>query len=124
MNRLRYSSVLACLTLSSSLSYAQEVDTAFDVQQQYQQNAQQSQLRVEALDDETLSMVSSSNRELESYEALLTYNENMRQLLASQEEDSTSGRASRSRSESASYRTIKFILFITDKIGLNLLVFN
>jgi len=49
-----------------------------------QQAAGQSQDRVESLDDETMSMVSAYNRELSRAEELQTYNDNMRQLLASQ----------------------------------------
>lgn len=58
-----------------------------DTQQQLQQTAQQSQRLIEELDDETMSLVSSYNRELERYEELATYNENMRELLASQAEE-------------------------------------
>lgn len=65
----------------------QDAQDVRDAQQQLQQSAQQSQLLIEELDDETRSMVSAYNRELERYEELLTYNENMRQLLTSQNEE-------------------------------------
>jgi len=74
------------LLLFTSMAHAQQgIDTAIDVEQQYQLDAQGSQSRIESLDDETMSSVASYNRELERYEDLVTYNENMRQLLASQE---------------------------------------
>ncbi len=48
------------------------------------QSAVASQTRVEALDDETLALISRYNGELTRYEDLVTYNDNMHQLLASQ----------------------------------------
>ncbi|MEZ5489559.1 MAG: DUF3450 domain-containing protein [Gammaproteobacteria bacterium] len=74
--------VLACLADST---FAQDPDAVLQTQQQYQQDAQQSQQRIESLDDETMDLVANYNREIERYEDLQTYNENLRQLLASQE---------------------------------------
>ena len=73
----------------SNGAFSQDPDAPIQVQEQYQQDARQSQQRVEDLDDETISLVSSYNREVERYEDLLTYNENLRQLLASQEQERT-----------------------------------
>ena len=78
---------LFCLLGLSNSAYSQDPDAPLQVQQQYQQDAQQSQERIEALDDETMTLVASYNREIERYEDLLTYNENLRQLLASQEQE-------------------------------------
>ncbi|MEM8767244.1 MAG: DUF3450 domain-containing protein [Pseudomonadota bacterium] len=60
------------------------VDDVINTQGAYQETAATSQARVETLDDETLDLISSYNTELARYEDLVTYNENMRQLLASQ----------------------------------------
>jgi len=78
---------LFCLLGLSNGAYSQDPDAALQVQQQYQQDAQQNQQRIEDLDDETMSLVTSYNREIERYEDLLTYNENLRQLLASQQQE-------------------------------------
>lgn len=80
---------LSCLLWLASGAHGQDPDAALQVQQQYQQDAQQSQQLIEELDDETMSLVASYNRELERYEDLLTYNENLRQLLASQQQERT-----------------------------------
>lgn len=58
-----------------------------ELQEELQQTAQDSQERVEQLDNETMSLVANYNRELERYQDLLTYNESMRALLASQAEE-------------------------------------
>ena len=71
----------------SSLCFAQDADDVLVQQQQLQTDAQQSQQRIEALDDESLAMLSAYNREQERFEDLVTYNENLRQLLASQAEE-------------------------------------
>ena len=78
---------LYCLLWLASGAHGQDPDAALQVQQQYQEEAQQSQQRIEELDDETMSLVASYNREIERHEDLLTYNENLRQLLASQERE-------------------------------------
>ncbi len=81
-------SLLVCLLPCATAIYAQQdVGTVIDEQLQYQEEAQQSQQLVEELDDETLLMISQYNRELERYEDLFTYNENMRGLIASQEQE-------------------------------------
>jgi len=80
---------LLCLAQVGMAQDPPDAANAIEQQQQYQQDAQQSQQRIEALDDETITMVSAYNRELERYEDLVTYNENMRQLLASQEQEKT-----------------------------------
>lgn len=80
---------LASLASVSEAQAPASVNDVIDQQEQYQQDAQQSQQRIETLDDETMAMVSTYNRELERYEDLVTYNENMRQLLASQEQERT-----------------------------------
>lgn len=77
---------LNCVILAIPGS-AQTPGDARDEQQALQQQAQQTQSRIESLDDETMAMVSAYNRELARYEELLTYNENMRQLLESQEQE-------------------------------------
>ncbi|MBT8147737.1 MAG: DUF3450 domain-containing protein [Gammaproteobacteria bacterium] len=78
---------LLCLSGLAPGAFGQDPDTPLQEQQQYQQDAQQSQQRIEALDDETMVLVASYNREIDRYEDLLTYNENLRQLLASQEQE-------------------------------------
>ena len=78
---------LLCLSGLAPDAFGQDPDAPLQAQQQYQQDAQQSQQRIEALDDETMALVSSYNREIDRYEDLLTYNENLRQLLASQEQE-------------------------------------
>lgn len=78
---------LLCLSGLAPGAFGQDPDAPLQAQQQYQQDAQQSQQRIEALDDETMALVSSYNREIDRYEDLLTYNENLRQLLASQEQE-------------------------------------
>jgi len=84
---MKFSAASYCLTLlfiTTNPVFAQDPDDALQAQTQYQQQAQQSQQQVEALDDETMRLVASYNRELQRYEELQTYNENLRQLLASQ----------------------------------------
>lgn len=60
------------------------VSTVLEAQEAAQEAAAASQARVEALDDESLAMISRYNTELARYEDLVTYNDNMRKLLASQ----------------------------------------
>ena len=81
--------VCACVLSSSFLVRAQspEVGDVLDVQRGYQTAAQQNQQRVEALDQQTLAMIARYNDELKRHDDLLTYNENLRQLLASQAEE-------------------------------------
>jgi len=78
---------LLCLCVLSDIALAQDPDAALQVQEEFQQQAAQSQQRIESLDDETMGLVASYNREIERYEDLLTYNENLRQLLDSQEQE-------------------------------------
>ena len=61
-----------------------QVGDVLDAQADYQAEAVESQTRLDALDDETLTLISRYNSELARYEDLKTYNDNMRQLLASQ----------------------------------------
>lgn len=87
---MRPALIVATLSLTFGWGSAVKAQDASDIrneQQTLQQQAQQSQSRIADLDDETMSMVSAYNRELERYEELLTYNENMRQLLESQEQE-------------------------------------
>lgn len=72
------------ITISPPVLMAQQPVDARDAQNALQQEAIESQSRVEELDDETMAMVSAYNREIQRYEELLSYNENMRQLLESQ----------------------------------------
>lgn len=60
------------------------VDDVLRAEEGAQSTAAASQTRVEALDDETLNLISEYNRQLARYEDLIAYNDNMRQLLASQ----------------------------------------
>jgi hypothetical protein len=84
---------LVCASALSSSSFVRaqsaEVNDVLDVQRGYQTAAQQSQQRVEELDQQTLAMVARYNDELERHDDLLAYNENLRQLLASQAEEKT-----------------------------------
>ena len=89
MKKLPVLTEIFCLLWISGSVYGQDADAPLQVQQQYQQDAEQSQQRIEALDDETMSLVASYNREIERYEDLLTYNENLRQLLESQQRERT-----------------------------------
>lgn len=73
--------------LSAPQVWAQQPSDARVEQQSLQQDAIESQQRIEALDDETMALVSAYNRELQRYEELLAYNANMRQLLESQDEE-------------------------------------
>jgi hypothetical protein len=57
---------------------------ALDEVQSYQTIAGRSQARVEDLDDAALAMLSQYNGEVDRYEDLRTYNDNLRELLASQ----------------------------------------
>ena len=61
-----------------------QVDDVLEAQTSYQQQAIDAQNRLDSLDDETLTLISRYNSELARYEDLRTYNDNMRQLLASQ----------------------------------------
>ena len=77
-------SLLACSVLLALAVEAAEVGDVLDVQSDYQQSAIASQSRLDALDDETLALISRYNSELARFEDLKTYNDNMRQLLDSQ----------------------------------------
>lgn len=78
----RLATVLCCLVPLAAA--AQQPADARAEQEVLQRDAAQSQARIDNLDDETMSMVSAYNRELERYEELQSYNENLRQLLDSQ----------------------------------------
>lgn len=77
-------SVLVFISLFASFCHGQGVEDVVAQQEQLQRDAQESQQRIEALDDESLAMLAAYNREQERYEDLTTYNENLRQLLANQ----------------------------------------
>lgn len=84
--------LLAMIPLLATAATAEEstqadstsVAEVIDAQTSLQQSAADSQTRVDALDDETLALISRYNTELARYEDLITYNDNMRQLIASQ----------------------------------------
>lgn len=67
--------------------YAQQPAEVMQEQESLQEALQESQSQIEDLDDETASLVGNYNRELARYQDLIAYNENMRQLLQSQEEE-------------------------------------
>lgn len=78
--------VLSVLAFAPGLSAreAAGVDDVLDTQNAYQTDAIDTQARLDALDDETLALISRYNSELARFEDLKAYNANMRQLLASQ----------------------------------------
>ena len=78
---------LLWLAMSHGQVIGQSVDAVLEEEVVYQQSAQQSQRLVEDLDSETLAMVSAYNRELERYDDLVTYNENLRQLIENQQQE-------------------------------------
>jgi hypothetical protein len=63
------------------------VDEVIEARTSYQDDARASQQRVEDLDDETLALIARYNGELERHQDLLTYNANLRELLANQERE-------------------------------------
>jgi HPt (histidine-containing phosphotransfer) domain-containing protein len=79
---------LAAILMTPILSRGEEpaatAADALDEAQSYQAIAGRSQARVEDLDDAALAMLSQYNSEVDRYEDLRTYNENLRELLASQ----------------------------------------
>ncbi|MCB1670796.1 MAG: DUF3450 domain-containing protein [Gammaproteobacteria bacterium] len=77
--------LITTLSLMAGTALAQAPDDVLETELEYQQDAGQSQDRVAALDDETMGLVASYNREIERYQDLETYNENLRQLLDSQQ---------------------------------------
>ena len=79
-------SVLCALVLPPGAAAEETagVDDVLDAQNAYQTEAVDTQTRLDALDDETLTLISRYNSELARYEDLKAYNANMRQLLASQ----------------------------------------
>ncbi len=87
--RVQYLSILT-ISLMSAVSIAApsiEPDTAktlVDAQTQYQQGAADSQTQIEKLDDETLALLTEYNAESARLDALNTYNNNLRAMLASQ----------------------------------------
>lgn len=84
MSLLLAPSALAAVAEESTQADSTSVAEVIDAQTVLQRSAADSQSRVDALDDETLALVSRYNTELARYEDLITYNDNMRQLLASQ----------------------------------------
>ena len=76
--------LVAVLGATALAEESVEVGNVLEAQTDYQAEAIESQSRLDALDDETLTLISQYNSELARYEDLRTYNENMRQLLASQ----------------------------------------
>ncbi len=79
--------VVMGLSMFAAVGAAAEasVDEAVDVQADQQEAAQASQRQVEALDDETVALLSQYHTELERLADLETYNANMRKMRASQE---------------------------------------
>lgn len=78
---------LVCSFACAFEAAAQEnasVEDVLGAQAANQAEAIETQSRLDALDDETLNLISRYNGELARYEDLKTYNANMRQLLASQ----------------------------------------
>lgn len=80
--------LLCTCLLAPPVAWSQAAEPAagdvLEVQTDYQSEAIDSQARLDELDDETLTLISQYNGELTRYEDLKTYNDNMRQLLASQ----------------------------------------
>ena len=74
----------AILGASALAEESAQVGDVLEAQTDYQTQAIESQTRLDTLDDETLTLISRYNSELARYEDLKTYNDNMRQLLASQ----------------------------------------
>lgn len=80
--------VLGAILYTSSLaSEPARVGDVLDQQTSYQRSAVASQQRIDQLDDETLTLLSNYHSELERLTDLETYNDNMRRLRASQEEE-------------------------------------
>ena len=73
------------LAMTSAHGVAQAVDDVIDVQQGQQTGAVAQQQQIDALDDETVALLSEYHAELERLEDLQTYNTNMRRMRASQE---------------------------------------
>jgi len=61
------------------------VDDVIEARTSYQQQARQSQQRIDNLDDETLALIARYGSELERYNDLTAYNDNLRALLNNQE---------------------------------------
>lgn len=81
--------ISSTVLLISPISVAQEtsVSDVLEEQTDYQRDAQQSQARVEKLDDETLKLIARYGSELERYSDLVTYNDNLRKLVANQRQE-------------------------------------
>ncbi|MDH3643098.1 MAG: DUF3450 domain-containing protein [Gammaproteobacteria bacterium] len=75
----------AAIGVTSAAAQTATPDAAIDAAGAYQNTASQSQKRIESLDDQALAMLSEYNAEIERYEDLLTYNANLKALLASQQ---------------------------------------
>ncbi len=81
-----YLRAVVCLGLLAGVpAHAASVDDALDARTTYQAEAQQSQQRIDNLDEETLKLIARYNAEVERHEDLLTYNANLRELLKNQE---------------------------------------
>ncbi len=63
------------------------VDDVINERTSYQSEAQRSQSRIDGLDDETLTLIARYGSELERYSDLVTYNDNLRNLLANQQQE-------------------------------------
>jgi hypothetical protein len=80
-------SFIGVLTAPISLAQETEVSDVLAEQTRYQRDARQSQARVENLDDETLKLIARYGSELERYSDLVTYNDNLRKLVANQQQE-------------------------------------
>lgn len=87
--------LLLCMITTSALAQEQSqppadgasLDEVLDTRTSYQNQAQSSQQRVEALDDETMRLIARYNAELERHADLLAYNENLRALIDNQQRE-------------------------------------
>ena len=75
----------AFIAASNAAAQTASPNAALDAVGEYRSTASQSQKRIEALDDQALAMLSEYNVEIERHEDLLTYNANLKALLASQQ---------------------------------------
>ncbi len=87
MVRFVFTLALLCASAPSALAEEATIDDALDARTSYQNDAQASQRRVEALDDETLALIARYNAELERHADLLAYNANLRALIDNQQRE-------------------------------------
>lgn len=89
MNHFPAVMLLVLAGAGPTLCDAQEtsVDDVVDERTSYQSQAQSSQSRIDGLDDETLTLIARYGGELERYSDLVTYNDNLRNLLANQQQE-------------------------------------